>query len=166
MSQRRRATSASFAAAERPTSFGAPRSSMKPPGPARLFPDVGDRRVQRRQRAAVLVLGEQAVADRAGQVHRPPPAVELEVRCRVPRVRGGLHEAGDRAFAAMFELIEQGQAEGVIDPGEPERVALVLFATIQGIVSLVNSGIVPGEQLDELVASAVVQLLRGARTAA
>jgi AcrR family transcriptional regulator len=79
---------------------------------------------------------------------------------------GALHEAGERAFAVMLELIEQGQAEGVIDPGEPERVGLVLFATIQGIASLVNSGLVPVEQLDELVTSAIAQLLRGARTAA
>jgi AcrR family transcriptional regulator len=79
---------------------------------------------------------------------------------------GALHDAGERAFAVMFELIEQGQAEGVIDPGEPERVGLVLFATIQGIASLVNSGLVAAEQLDELVTAAIAQFLRGARAAA
>jgi AcrR family transcriptional regulator len=79
---------------------------------------------------------------------------------------GALHDAGERAFAVMLELIEQGQTQGVIDPGEPERVGLVLFATIQGIASLVNSGLVPAEQLDELVNSAISQLVRGARAAA
>ena len=79
---------------------------------------------------------------------------------------GALHDAAERAFGVMLELIEQGQAEGVIEPGEPERVGLVLFATIQGIASLLNSGIVPAEQLDELLTSAIVQLVRGARAAA
>jgi hypothetical protein len=39
-SQRRRATSMAWAAAERPASFGAPRCSMNPPGPAKLLPGV------------------------------------------------------------------------------------------------------------------------------
>ena len=76
------------------------------------------------------------------------------------------HEVADRAFSVMFELILQGQAEGVLEPGDPERVGLVLFATIQGIASLVSSGIVTPEQLDELLADAVEHFLRGSRVAA
>ena len=75
------------------------------------------------------------------------------------------HEVADRAFSVMFELILQGQAEGVLEPGDPERVGLVLFATIQGIASLVSSGIVTPEQLDELLADAVEHFLRGSRAA-
>ena len=76
------------------------------------------------------------------------------------------HEVADRAFSVMFELILQGQAEGVLEPGDPERIGLVLFATIQGIASLVSSGIVTPEQLDELLADAVEHFLRGSRAAA
>ena len=65
----------------------------------------------------------------------------------------------------MLELIAQGQAEGVLEPGEPERVGLILFATIQGIASLVGAQIVPAEQLDELVADSVAHFLRGSRAA-
>jgi AcrR family transcriptional regulator len=79
---------------------------------------------------------------------------------------GTLHEAADRAFAVMLELIGQGQAEGALERGEPERVGLVLFATLQGIAALVTSGIVQPEQLDELVADAIAQFLRGSRAAA
>ncbi len=43
-----------------------------------------------------------------------------------------LNEAANRAFAVMLELIEQGQADGELEPGPSERVGLVLFATIQG----------------------------------
>ena len=70
------------------------------------------------------------------------------------------------AFSVMLELIEQGQAEGALEPGEPERVGLVLFATIQGIASLVSAGIVQPEQLDALVVDAIAHFLRGSRAPA
>jgi AcrR family transcriptional regulator len=79
---------------------------------------------------------------------------------------GTLHEAADRAFSVMLELIEQGQAEGALERGQLERVGLVLFATIQGIAALVTSGMVQAEQLDELVGDAIAQFLRGSRAAA
>ncbi|HEV2923536.1 MAG TPA: TetR/AcrR family transcriptional regulator [Solirubrobacteraceae bacterium] len=79
---------------------------------------------------------------------------------------GALHEAADRAFAVILELIEQGQAEGALERGEPERVGLVLFATIQGIAALVTGGIVQAGQLDELLADATGYFLRGSRIAA
>jgi AcrR family transcriptional regulator len=78
---------------------------------------------------------------------------------------GTLHEAADRAFSVMLELIEQGQADGALERGQRERVGLVLFATIQGIAALVTSGIVDAEQLDELVADAIAHFLRGSRAA-
>jgi AcrR family transcriptional regulator len=77
-----------------------------------------------------------------------------------------LHEAADRAFSVMLELIDQGQAEGAIEPGDPERVGMVLFATIQGIAALVTGGMVAAEELDELVADAIEHFLRGSRVTA
>jgi AcrR family transcriptional regulator len=77
---------------------------------------------------------------------------------------GALNEAAERAFAVLLELIAQGQAEGALEPGDPERVGLVLFATIQGIAALVSGGIVVPDQLDELVADAIAHFLRGSRT--
>jgi AcrR family transcriptional regulator len=79
---------------------------------------------------------------------------------------GTLHDAADRAFSVMLELIEQGQADGALESGQPDRVGLVLFATIQGIAALVNGGMVDAEQLDELVADAIANFLRGSRAAA
>jgi AcrR family transcriptional regulator len=76
---------------------------------------------------------------------------------------GALNESANEAFSVLFELIEQGQAEGALEPGEPERVGLVLFATIQGIAALLNGGMVAAEQLDELVADAIAHFLRGSR---
>jgi len=79
---------------------------------------------------------------------------------------GALHEAAERAFSVVLELIDQGQAQGALERGDPERVGLVLLATIQGIATLVTSGIVQAEQLDELVADAIAHFLRGSRAAA
>jgi AcrR family transcriptional regulator len=76
---------------------------------------------------------------------------------------GELAEAADRAFAVMLELIDEGQREGVIEHGEPKRVGLVLFATIQGIAALVSAGLVESGEVDELVADATERFLRGAR---
>ena len=74
---------------------------------------------------------------------------------------GRLHEAADRAFSVILELIEQGQAEGLLEPGDPERIGLVLFASVQGAAALVTAGIVEATQLDELVADAIAHFLRG-----
>jgi AcrR family transcriptional regulator len=79
---------------------------------------------------------------------------------------GALHEAADRAFSVMLELIEQGQVDGALERGERERVGLVLFATLQGIAALLTAGMVDAERLDELVADAIAHFLRGSRTTA
>ena len=77
-----------------------------------------------------------------------------------------LQEAAERAFSVMLELIHQGQADGFLEAGDPQRVGLVLFATMQGIAALVVGGMVRPELLDELLADAIEHFLRGCRAAA
>ena len=79
---------------------------------------------------------------------------------------GALYEAADRAFSVMLELIEQGQADGVLESGEVERVGRVLFATIQGIAALVTAQIVDPDQIDDLIADAIGYFVRGSRATA
>ena len=43
------------------------------------------------------------------------------------------------------------------------RAGIVLLATVQGIATLINGGMVEAERLDELVDAAVEQFLRGNR---
>lgn len=74
-------------------------------------------------------------------------------------------EAAERAFSVMLEVILQGQAEERLEPGDPERVGLVLFATIQGIAALLTGGMVGPEQLDELLDDSIAHFLHGSRTA-
>ena len=79
---------------------------------------------------------------------------------------GALHEAADRAFLVILQLIEEGQAGDVLEAGDPERIGLLLFATMQGIAALVNAGIVLPDQIDSLVTDATGRFLHGPRTLA
>ncbi len=74
---------------------------------------------------------------------------------------GELADAAERSFAVMLDLIEQGQREGALEGGEPKRVGLVLFATIQGIAALVSAGLVEPGEVGELVADATERFVRG-----
>ena len=73
----------------------------------------------------------------------------------------GLHEASDRAFSVILELIEEGQANGLLERGDPERVGIVLFATMQGIAALASAGIIAPEQVDSLATDATARFLHG-----
>jgi AcrR family transcriptional regulator len=94
---------------------------------------------------------------------RDAALLELMFASKQGEVAPRLHEVADRAFTVMRELIREGQEQGALQAGEPERIGLVLFATIQGIAALVGSGMVDAAQQDELVADAVDRFLRGAR---
>ncbi|MEU3147219.1 MULTISPECIES: TetR/AcrR family transcriptional regulator [unclassified Streptomyces] len=72
-------------------------------------------------------------------------------------------KAAEAPFGLMNDLITQGQEQGALQAGEPERIGIVLFATLQGIASIINGNIVRPELLDGLVGTAVEQFLRGAR---
>lgn len=96
---------------------------------------------------------------------RDPALLELMFTSKHRDPSGPLHDASMRAFAVLFELIEQGQAQGAIEVGEPERVGLVLFATIQGIVALLTGGMVEADRREGLVADAIAHFLRGSRVA-
>ena len=96
---------------------------------------------------------------------RDPALLELMFAGKHRDDAAALQAAAERAFAVMLELIVQGQANGLLEPGDPERVGFVLFATIQGIASLLTSGMVPTEQLDELLTDAIAHFLRGSRAA-
>lgn len=74
-------------------------------------------------------------------------------------------EAAAGSFTLLHELISQGQRAGELAEGDPEQVGIMLFATMQGIATLINGEIVRPELLDGLTDSAVEQFIRGARPA-
>jgi AcrR family transcriptional regulator len=71
----------------------------------------------------------------------------------------GLHpvlpEGAVRLFGAVGDLIRQGQQAHVLPPGDPERLRLLLIATLQGIAALITSGRAQAEQIDDLLTDAV-----------
>jgi AcrR family transcriptional regulator len=79
---------------------------------------------------------------------------------------GALHQAADRAFSVILELIEEGQAHAALEPGDPERIGLLLFATMQGIAALVTAGIIAPDQVDSLASDATERFLHGPPTPA
>jgi AcrR family transcriptional regulator len=95
-----------------------------------------------------------------------PALLELMFAVKHREGAGALQEAADNTFAVMMEVVVQGQTEGRLEPGDPERVGLVLFATIQGIAALLTGGMVAPEQLDELLSDSIAHFLRGSRAAA
>jgi AcrR family transcriptional regulator len=72
-------------------------------------------------------------------------------------------EAATYAFAPILELILRGQSERILEPGDPERVGLMLLSVIHGIAALRSAGMVAPEQLEWLVDDAIAHFLRGSR---
>ena len=76
---------------------------------------------------------------------------------------GSLREAGDRAFAGPFALIAEGQAHGEVVAGEPGHVAMLTWATLHGIATMANTGMLEATALDDVVGAATERLLLGLR---
>jgi AcrR family transcriptional regulator len=66
-------------------------------------------------------------------------------------------------FTAAGDLIRQGQQAGRLPPGDPERLLLLLIATLQGIATLVTSGRAQAAQVDPLITDAVALFTRAQR---
>jgi AcrR family transcriptional regulator len=92
---------------------------------------------------------------------RDAALLELMFASKRREPTGALHEASSRAFSVILELIEEGQHDAVLEPGEPQRIGLLLFATMQGIAALVTADIVAPEQVDGLAADAISRFLHG-----
>ncbi|MXG28833.1 TetR/AcrR family transcriptional regulator [Streptomyces sp. YIM 132580] len=74
-------------------------------------------------------------------------------------------EAAAAAFGQISDLIEEGQERGELEGYDPEEIGLVLYATVLGITTMLNSGMIEPARLEGLVGTAVTQFLRGARPA-
>lgn len=70
-------------------------------------------------------------------------------------------ESAAAAFEPMLQMFRRGQAEGVLPGHDPERIGLVFLATLQGLAGLVNCGVVPATQLEDLIGDAVAQFPGG-----
>ncbi|MEU9349209.1 TetR/AcrR family transcriptional regulator [Streptomyces sp. NPDC048278] len=67
----------------------------------------------------------------------------------------GLTESFIRLSTTVGDLIRKGQQAGRLPPADPERLRLLLVATLQGIAALIISGRAPANQTDALIADAI-----------
>lgn len=74
-----------------------------------------------------------------------------------------LREAADRAFAGALALFVAAQADGQVVPGDPERVGILALATLHGLATLANNGMLGHSGLDEAVEEAVDRIVLGQR---
>lgn len=132
--------------------------------------ETGFARLGEEMRAAIDGAGEdyeaQLRAVAAGYVRfatRDPALVELMFTAKNSERSATLQEASARLFTAFGDLIRQGQRDGVLPPGDPERLRLLLIATLQGIATLVTSGRTQPGQTDALVTDAVTLFTHGQR---
>lgn len=80
-----------------------------------------------------------------------------------PDAPAALREASEKAFGRVPATFAEAQAAGEVVPGDPWRLALVLFATLLGLVSMSTDGKVKGVPLDRLVGEIVDRTILGFR---
>lgn len=73
----------------------------------------------------------------------------------------GLKAAAEQAFARPLTLVADAQDAGEVVSGDPERVATVLFAALQGLVSMANSGLLEDANIDDVVSATIDGLMDG-----
>lgn len=76
-----------------------------------------------------------------------------------------VREAAEPGFGLLEGVIREGQEAGDLERGSANQVGAVLFATVQGIATLVNGDMIDRSEMDALAERAVAQFLRGARPA-
>jgi AcrR family transcriptional regulator len=74
---------------------------------------------------------------------------------------GEVHRAADRAFTPVAELVAEGQAAGLLVGTDPEQPGMVVWATLQGLASLVNAGMLDEADLDAVVPETMRGLMLG-----
>jgi AcrR family transcriptional regulator len=74
-----------------------------------------------------------------------------------------LLEAGEKAFAHAHAIFREGQAAGEVIPGDPWRLSLVVFASMQGLIAISTNGKFKGIPLDHLVGEIIERLMLGFR---
>jgi AcrR family transcriptional regulator len=76
---------------------------------------------------------------------------------------GGLRRANDDAFRAPAALIAEAQARGDIVASDPDRVAMAVLATLQGLAVLITTGMSGDRPVGPLVSGTIATLVDGLR---
>lgn len=74
-----------------------------------------------------------------------------------------VRETADRAYATALRVIAEAQASGELPAGDPGRVAVVAFATLQGLASMTTDAMINDAPVRDVVTDVIDQLLDGLR---
>jgi AcrR family transcriptional regulator len=85
---------------------------------------------------------------------------EAKHRADAPRE---LLEASEKAFGHAAATFAEGQTAGEVVAGDPWRLSLVVFAAMQGLITLSNNGKFKGIPLDRLVGEIIERIILGLR---
>ena len=72
-----------------------------------------------------------------------------------------VQERADRAFATALAVIAEAQSSGELPAGDSGRIAIVAFATLQGLAAMANGAMIEDAPVSEVVTDAIDQLLAG-----
>ena len=72
-----------------------------------------------------------------------------------------LLEASSKAFAHAPTVFTQGQAAGEVIAGDPLRLCLLIYAAMQGLISISTDGKFKGIPLDSLVPEIIEEIILG-----
>jgi AcrR family transcriptional regulator len=78
-----------------------------------------------------------------------------------PGVPKELLQASEKAFSHGRALFADGQASGEVVEGDPNRLALVAYASLQGLISISTDGKFKGISLDTLVPEIMDRIILG-----
>jgi AcrR family transcriptional regulator len=96
-----------------------------------------------------------------GFATRCPALLALVFAHKDDPARPELREANDRTFAAPLALIDGARERGEIVGDDPDRVAMAVLATLQGLASIITGGMIAGRSPEAVVAGTVRSLVRG-----
>jgi AcrR family transcriptional regulator len=97
---------------------------------------------------------------------RQPALLDLMFRSlRRTGADPALRRANDRAFAAPLALIADAQNDGEIAADDPDRIAIAVLVTLQGLAWLANSGVMGDRPIDTVVTETIETLTNGLRPA-
>lgn len=74
-----------------------------------------------------------------------------------------LLEASDKALSTIPLTIMEGQATGAVVQGSAERLAMAVFASVEGLIAVSTKGEFRGTPIDKLVVEVVGQIIVGLR---
>jgi AcrR family transcriptional regulator len=77
--------------------------------------------------------------------------------------RPELRAANERAFAAPSALIAAAIASGEISSDDPDRIAMAVLATLQGLAAIIASDMTGGRPADRVIAGTIETLIHGLR---